>query len=64
MHNYPRRMLREALGKADASVGIAADSQRVKTVEKKGSVDSTRTRELKVENDIYWLNILDFRLQQ
>lgn len=55
IHNHLRRILREALGKnGDASVGIA-DSQSVKTVEKKGSVDLTRIKELKVGKDIYWL---------
>jgi len=55
MHDHLRSTLREALGRnADASVGIA-DSQSVKTVEKKGSVDLTRIKELKAGNDTYWL---------
>lgn len=59
IHNYLRRTLREALGRnGDASVGIA-DSQSVKTVEKKGSVDLTQIKELKVGNDTYWLITLD-----
>lgn len=59
MHDHLRATLREALGRnAEASVGIA-DSQSVKTVEKKGSVDLTRIKELKVGNDTYWLITLD-----
>lgn len=55
MHDHLRGALREALGKnAEASVGIA-DSQSVKTVEKKGSADLTRIRELRAENGTYWL---------
>jgi transposase len=59
MHHHLRATLREALGRnAEASVGIA-DSQSVKTVEKKGSVDLTRIKELRVGNDTYWLITLD-----
>ena len=59
MHDHLRAGLREALGKnVGASVGIA-DSQSVKTVEKKGSADLTRIKELRVGNDIYWLITLD-----
>lgn len=59
IHDHLRATLREAVGKnAEASVGIA-DSQSVKTVEKKGSVDLTRIRELRVGNDTYWLITLD-----
>lgn len=59
MHDYLRATLREALGRnAEASVGIA-DSQSVKTVEKKGSVDLTRIKELRAGNDTYWLITLD-----
>ena len=59
MHDHLRAGLREALGKnAGVSVGIA-DSQSVKTVEKKGSVDLTRIKELRVGNDTYWLITLD-----
>jgi transposase len=55
LHDHLRETLREALGRnANASVGIA-DSQSVKTVEKKGSVDLTRIKELKAGNDTYWL---------
>lgn len=54
IHDHLRATLREALGRnAEASVGIA-DSQSVKTVEKKGSVDLTRIKELRVGNDTYW----------
>ena len=35
------------------------DSQSVKTVEKKGSVDLTRIKELRDGNDTYWLITLD-----
>ncbi len=59
MHDHLRAGLREALGKnVGASVGIA-DSQSVKTVEKKGSADLTPIKELRVGNDIYWLITLD-----
>lgn len=59
MHAHLRATLREALGRnADASVGIA-DSQSVKTVGKKGFVDLTRIKELRVGNDTYWLITLD-----
>lgn len=59
IHDHLRATLREAVGRnAEASVGIA-DSQSVKTVEKKGSVDLTRIRELRVGNDTYWLITLD-----
>lgn len=59
IHDHLRATLREAVGKnAEASVGIA-DSQSVKTVEKKGSVDLTQIKELRVGNDTYWLITLD-----
>lgn len=59
MHDYLRSTLRQALGRnAEASVGIA-DSQSVKTVEKKGSVDLMQIKELRVGNDTYWLITLD-----
>ena len=59
MHDHLRARLREALGKnAVPSVGIA-DSQSVKTVEKKGSADLTQIKELRVGNDTYWLITLD-----
>lgn len=59
IHDHLRTTLREAVGRnAEASVGIA-DSQSVKTVEKKGSVDLTRIRRLRVGNDTYWLITLD-----
>ena len=53
MHDHLRGTLRKALGKnEDASVGIA-DSQSVKTVEKKGSVDLTAIKGLRVGKDTY-----------
>ena len=59
IHDYLRGALRQALGRnPDASVGIA-DSQSVKTVEKKGSVDLMQIKELKVGNGTYWLITLD-----
>ncbi len=59
IHDHLRAVLREALGKnAEASVGIA-DSQSVKTVEKKGSVDLMQIKELRDEKDTYWLITLD-----
>ena len=59
IHDHLREMLRKRLGRGElATVGIA-DSQSVKTTEKKGSVDMTQVSELKVENDIYWLITLD-----
>lgn len=59
IHDYLRSSLREALGKhAEASVGIA-DSQSVKTVKKKGFVDLTHIKKLKVGNDTCWLITLD-----
>lgn len=55
MHDYLRATLREALGRnAEASVGIA-DSQSVKTTEKKGSADLMQIKELKAGNDTFWL---------
>jgi putative transposase len=54
-----RRSLRVLLEKnPEASVGIA-DSQSVKTTEKKGSVGLMEVRKLKVGNDIFWLITLD-----
>ena len=51
MHDRIRGQLRRHLGRKErATVGIA-DSQSVKTTEKKGSVDMTRARRLKVGND-------------
>lgn len=59
IHNFLRSSLRKALGRnPDASVGIA-DSQSVKTTEKKGSVGLTGARRLKVGKDTYWLITLD-----
>lgn len=59
VHDFLRSSLRKALGRnPEASVGIA-DSQSVKTVEKKGSVDLTQIKELKVGKDTYWLITLD-----
>lgn len=54
IHEFLRSSLRKALGRnAVASVGIA-DSQSVKTTEKKGFADSMQVRELKVGKDTYW----------
>lgn len=54
-----RRSLRVLLEKnPEASVGIA-DSQSVKTTEKKGSVGLMEARKLKVGNDTFWLITLD-----
>jgi transposase len=54
-----RRSLRMLLNKnPEASVGIA-DSQSVKTTEKKGSVGLMEARKLKVGNDTFWLIALD-----
>jgi transposase len=59
IHDFLRETLRKALGRnGEASVGIA-DSQSVKTVEKKGSVDMTRIKKLRAGNDTYWLITLD-----
>lgn len=59
IHDYLRSRLRQALGKKEeASIGII-DSQSVKTTEKKGSVDLTQIKELKVGKDTYWLITLD-----
>jgi transposase len=53
------RRLRTLLGKnADPSVGIA-DSQSIKTTEKKGFVGMTEAKKLKVGKDTYWLITLD-----
>ena len=58
IHDSLRRSLRVALGRnEDASVGIA-DSQSVKTTEKKGSVAMMRARKLKVGKDIsLWITL-------
>jgi transposase len=59
IHDYLRASLRQTLGRnAEASVGIT-DSQSVKTAEKKGFVDSTQIRKLRVGKDTYWLITLD-----
>ena len=59
IRNFLRNSLRKALGRnPEASVGIA-DSQSVKTVEKKGSVVMTGVKKLKAGKDIYWLITLD-----
>jgi len=42
----------------EASVGIA-DSQSIKTTEKKGSVGLMEAKKLKVGNDTFWLITLD-----
>jgi putative transposase len=55
IHDHLRVALRKALGRnGEASVGIA-DSQSIKTAEKKGSVGLMEIKELKVEKDTYWL---------
>lgn len=58
IHDSLRRSLRVALGRnEDASVGIA-DSQSVKTTEKKGSVAMTGVRKLKAGKDIsLWITL-------
>ena len=54
-----RRSLRTLLGKnPEASAGIA-DSQSIKTTEKKGSLAMTGVKKLKVGKDTYWLITLD-----
>lgn len=54
-----RRSLRVLLERnPEASVGIA-DSQSIKTTEKKGSVDLMEAKKLKVGNDTFWLITLD-----
>jgi transposase len=59
IHDSLRYSLREALGRnGHASVGIA-DSQSIKTTEKKGFVGMTGARKLKVGKDTYWLITLD-----
>lgn len=60
MNRSLRRSLRTLLGKnPEASVGIA-DSQSVKTTEKKGSPGLMGAKRLKVGKDTYWLITLDF----
>lgn len=60
MNRSLRRSLRTLLGKnPEASVGIA-DSQSVKTTEKKGSPGLMEAKKLKVGKDTYWLITLDF----
>ena len=50
---------RTLLGKnADPSVGIA-DSQSIKTTEKKGFAGMTEAKKLKVGKDTYWLITFD-----
>lgn len=58
IHDSLRRSLRVALGRnEDASVGIA-DSQSVKTTEKKGSVAMTGVRKLRGGKDIsLWITL-------
>jgi transposase len=58
IHDSLRRSLRGALGRnEDASVGIA-DSQSVKTTEKKGSVAMTGVRKLKAAKGIsLWITL-------
>ncbi len=59
MNQALRRSLRTLLDRnPEASVGIA-DSQSVKTTEKKGSVDLMEAKRLKVENDTFWSITLD-----
>lgn len=59
MNRALRRSLRILLErKPEASLGIA-DSQSVKTTEKKGSADLMEARKLKVGNDTFWLITLD-----
>lgn len=59
VHHHLRRSLRQLLGKnQEASVAIA-DSQSVKTTEKKGSVGLMGARRLRAGKDIYWLITLD-----
>ena len=59
MNRGLRRSLRTLLDKnPEASVGIA-DSQSVKTTEKKGSVGLMEAKKLKVGKDTFWLITLD-----
>ena len=59
IHDFLRSSLRKALGRnTDASVGIA-DSQSVKTTEKRGFADLMQARKLKVGRGTYWLITLD-----
>lgn len=59
MNRSLRRSLRALLEKKpEASVGIA-DSQSVKTTEKKGYLGSMEVKRLKVGRDTYWLITLD-----
>ena len=59
VHDFLRHSLRKAVGRNEkASVGIA-DSQSIKTTEKKGFADLMQARKLKVGKDTYWLITLD-----
>lgn len=59
MNQVLRRSLRVLLNRnPEASLGIA-DSQSVKTTEKKGSVGLMEAKKLKVGNDTFWLITLD-----
>lgn len=59
VHTHVRRSLRQLLNRLpDATVGIA-DSQSVKTTEKKGSAAMMEVKKLKVGKDTYWLITLD-----
>ena len=51
--------LRKLLGRSSESSAGIADSQSVKTTEKKGFVDMTGVKKLKVGKDIYWWITLD-----
>ena len=59
LNEHLHKLIRKKSGRGElASIGIA-DSQSVKTTEKKGFVGMTRIRELKAGNDTYWWITMD-----
>jgi transposase len=60
IHHNVRRGLRELLGRNQEPSASIADSQSVKTTDKRGFfLDSMEVRKLKGEKDIYWLILKD-----
>lgn len=59
LNDHLHKLIRKKLGRGElATIGIA-DSQSVKTTEKRGSLAMTQIRELRAGNDTYWWITLD-----